>query len=503
MSEPSLHRVLRERPQYHVQAFVMSAVLTALLALAVQQSGGGWPEARMGGLLAYNLLSVIAGLLCYLSWRITPRSWLAWLTVVVLGVSLAETPFMMMGFVAEPAGAVPGGELQEVVTVWVVAGALVAAARGLPMRGLQPLGAAVATGLVLALIRAAGVRWGPDTLDPVSALGIVQRLVIATAMVVMIHAVWRLDELDRRLRVTYLAILLSTSTFALNDTGIDWLGPAWGVIVTVFFMVGLAQVQVEAAITLVMRALVQRQQEITALAVRAATARAMVDRGAELLDAVRSSVGPLARASRVLEETTSLPAENRDVLAAAMRRELERVNRSLGDDGRDPEPFELDDIVGPLVDFQRAQGLHVLWHPSGLAAVHDPDTVARALGVSLSVVADAVGGEDHRVIVRTAVSPREGEPLYLQVLPSTLHDRKHSSVFLQEGLFLLPASALSTVRSVERLLQNHGGGLRLLLPAAPEEETAARPASGYGATGYGLELTLPLHQGSRSRPLTR
>lgn len=469
MPDTAAARSTPERGQHHWHAFVISAVMMALMTLAVQQSGGGWREARMAGLLTYNLLSVIAGLLVYVSWRLLPRPWLAWLVVVVLGISLAEMPFMLMGFVAEPAEAVPGGEAQEVLAVWLAVLGLRAGVAGRPLP-FSPLIAGVSAGVALALVRAVGLRLGPDTLAPDTPLGVTQRLAILVGMVLLLRAVWQLFARDPRMRVTYLVIFFSTTSFALNDTGVDWLGPNWGVVVTVFYMVLLAQLQVEASLTMVVRALIRRQREMTSLAVRAATAREMVNRGEQLLDAVRSSVGPLARAASVLEGSTVLLSENRDVMARAMRREIERINRSLGnassgsassgDASSAPAPFLLDDVVGPLVQFQQAQGHQVDWTDPGLQVVHDPDTVARALGVAIGLV---VGTTAPGALVVTAhAEPRPGALVGLRVLPASGRgetwqpDPSNQLVGLDEA-------TVAGLRSVERLLRAHGGALNLLV----------------------------------------
>lgn len=477
-----------DRPRHvFATALTIAAVLIGMLLAAVIQSGGDWYDARMGALITFNLLNAIAGTLYYVVWRLNNSPTAGWLSVGLIGVPLAELPFLMMGSVASPARVLSGGEYQEALAVLLMTVYLHRGARGLGFGGLSPFLWAIATAVSLGLVRALGLRLDEGTLEPTSPLGLTQRVVIITLLVVSSIRIRQLD-LSRRSRWTLMLALMSTGLFALADDGHDEPVPAAMVVFTLLYLLVVGAGLVDGALHTTLVELLRRQRELTRMAVRAAAAEELAARENAVLDAVRSTVVPLSQASGTLQEDASLPPRQREVLTDTMRREIERINRTLGGSGSDPRAFPLDDLIGPMVEFQQAQGHAVVWVPTGLTVVHDPDTVARALGVSMTVVAGTTPGD--AVVVRA--DPPEGmhAPMRVLIHPRSLTDVPLTSVFLTDGLERLgigPTPDNISLTSVERLLQTQGGGLRLLLAERGES--------------FGLEMSLPFRTMARNRPL--
>lgn len=480
----------------HPSATAVSFIVSLMMFTAVLQSRGDWENARMASLITYNVLGVMSSTLFYVTWRVSGDTALGWLSIAMLAGSLSELPFLLLGFVDQPSRVPPGGELQEVVVVATFWFFTCLARRKADLGGISPLSLAVAAALLFGTFRALGLRWNEAELDPGSLLGMTQRLLLAGLLLWTWRNVLAL-EIPRRIRVALVFVSLSTGLFALTDTGVDTIPATWVTVFTLVYLMFLAEAQLEAGLYLTLRALTRRQDEMTQMAVRAAAAEELVARESAVLDAVRSTVVPLAQASGVLQGDTTLPEDRRDLLADAMRREIDRINRTLGGGGTDPRAFGVDDVVGPLAEFQRAQGHDVVWTPSGLTAVHDPDTVARAIGVSLSAVAT----QGLPVVVRASPPASHHHPMTIRVFPHGLPAEALSAVFLQEGLAHVDSGSTGlsvSLRSVERLLQAHGGGLRLLVPGTAESVIADAET-----TGFGIELSLPFRPSTRNLPIPR
>jgi len=356
-----------------------------VLALATAATIGPEPPswaatAGMAGLVGYPLVLASAAF-AYVHWRLTDSEITAWLS---MGLAAVGVNGLAVG------GAVTARpELLTEATTWLVLVQLT-----------------VTLGLFVLVSMAAA---GEPVLDPM-ALG----LVIGVSLgVVFASAVTRLDQVV--LPGVVLAVLglgclgvdVALARYLLRQTTLpSWCGPRLAVgvallgvgqlalavdpdaiasdVIQVGGTLGGAVVLFCVAMALLRSSIEEATRALGAAGGRAALAEAQNDSERARMHEIGSTFAGIASASRLISASpVTLPDQKRTSLEHMLHEEMARLERLLGGQKGTTLEFDLDTILHHQVLSHQARGHAVVWTPSGLRVIGDPDEVAEVVDVLL------------------------------------------------------------------------------------------------------------------------
>ena len=334
----------------------------------------------MAGLVGYPLVLASAAF-AYVHWRLTDSEISAWLCMGLAAVGVNGLAV---------AGAVTTRpELLTEATTWLILVELT-----------------ITLGLFVLVSMSAA---GEPVLDPM-ALG----LVIGVSLgVVFATAITRLDQVVlpgvvlAALGLGCLAVDVALARYLLNQTTLPtWCAPrlalgvallgigdlalaidpgaTGSVIVRLGGTLGGAVLLFCTAMALLRSGIEEATQALGAAGGRAALAEAQNDSERARMHEIGSTFAGIASASRLISASpVTLPDQKRTSLERMLREEMARLERLLAGQKGTTLEFDLDAVLHHQVLSHQARGHAVVWTPSGVRVMGDPDEVAEVVDVLL------------------------------------------------------------------------------------------------------------------------
>ncbi len=321
------HRIHQSRPW---AALGIVSLIVLLMAAVILTSGGDSRVIRISALVVLDMFVVIAGILLYVCWRLTGTALIGWVALVPLTLGLSELPFLLLALADPSVMLAPGAEPGEVASAAMGVVLYSLAVRRVEFRATGPLTLGIIAASLLALFRVLSGRLPALPLGWVDGTATSQRLVLLGLVLIGAVILMRCTDAPLHLRVALAVGGVGVGVMSVVD---DVTTPDHGLfpaVVAGFAAIVLAERFFSASLRLTIDTIQSRLAEQADLARRSARARISDEANVAVLDAVRSTVGPLARASTALrgESAAADRGELRD-LQEAMQREFGRVNRLL------------------------------------------------------------------------------------------------------------------------------------------------------------------------------
>ena len=367
----------------------LGALVLAPALFAVLWESGADPRWSTGARVAWvsrDVVLLFGTAVIYLNWRMSDSAALGWFATALGAASLHLLVFDLVLLSDQSSGAslLAPSQSPDLTVVLVVPVLAVLAARATPLpRSCDPLALAVGIGLVTIGLRLALLVSGHALHRIHDQVPLVLTTLLAALGLVAIVVVARTRSLPARTRgpSTFAAVLLvgaQTGTTIAPDGAAQTGLAALGVLGAVAVTVGATSLCANTALTV--------RASAHLLDTRVAQAEERVNRDAEMLHELRSTVAGVTKATGLLRQSDLvLPHHHRVQLQSMIDRELSRMERLL--DARPParqEVVALDEVIEPLVVAHRALGHEVGWRPSGHRALGVADDIAEALHVLLS-----------------------------------------------------------------------------------------------------------------------
>ncbi|KRB80010.1 hypothetical protein ASE01_00415 [Nocardioides sp. Root190] len=407
--------------------------------------------------LVADLTIVCAALLLTLDSRLGGSALRASMATCLVLVAVQDAPVAILAMVDPEVGAhsyrLHIGHLAAVLFGLVV---LIAGRRAvLPPRS-SPLVLGFALGTVLLGMSIALSATVPGTLElDVDRAGDLVVVVVAAVGVCALFVQLRRSGLPlwvaNRLGVAVLAIFGARLYATVTDATEPQLPAVAGIVV-------FSALCATTAAALLRRTFAESATLSRGYADRAAEAEATVRHDQELAHEVRAATAGVVAGARLLASGRIPEGPRRDAIEHMVDVEAARLGRSLGPLAAPSGPVAIDDVIGPLVVAQRAQGHEVSWEPSGHAVVVRRDDLAEVVNVLLNNAARHGGSRDTRVAatnvedhVEIRVSDR-GPGVATEVRDHLFQWGARGPDSPGEGIGLQRA---------HRLAQEHGGHLRM------------------------------------------
>jgi signal transduction histidine kinase len=333
--------------------------------------------------LLENIALLGAGVVLAYEWRLSHNAATGWLSVMLAMTSTQTLPISLLAL----AGALDGGfgKVNGFTTLPIrllMIGVLVYVIRTRKGPPTNPMLIGIPLGVLVAVARTTTLAGQPD---PSHLLGEHGDLVFALAVVVLtvgfLVAVWRLPGLPRWARfrfVTAYGLLVAGASFPSDAT---YETPS-----VVSIAAGALGTALLLATSIALGRATFRAHSAWLIAVAHRVARADDDERnrRDRMHELTATVAGVAHASRLLSQEDAPTGERRRRLRDLLDAEMARLERLQSAHFARVEPFALDEVVSPAVDFQRALGHDVRWMPSGRYVVADPDDVADVLHILLA-----------------------------------------------------------------------------------------------------------------------
>jgi two-component system OmpR family sensor kinase len=331
------------------------------------------------------VVGVAAGLLFLLRWRVAGDAPAAHVGIGFTVMAAVGAPLTALAPLLH--GTQPSGGLNPLTGAWIVGSAalpLFAAARSHQVdSGLRPVrlllgwaAVAVAGGIGMAAAPSVSGRWpAPTTAQAATAL-----VMFAGWLLLAARYAGRPSSLpttDARWLASAFALFAATNLARLV-AGYD---SSWGALLAgVLSLTGVTLVALLAA-TGARQVLSAHHERMRMLAARLRTSESLVEAERDRLHDVRSTVAGIRCASGTLERyREELDALSRGELSAAIRSEIERLERLVSDVDADHEPrkarYDIDEVLRPLVVAYREQGLSLAWEPCRATMFGSADDLA-------------------------------------------------------------------------------------------------------------------------------
>lgn len=307
--------------------FAVIAVVLAVVTFVIEQSGGGTTGVRVAALLMLEIFSVVGGILLYVCWRLRRRPDHGWLSALLLTMGFAEIPFLLLSLADASAMTAIGAEFSELVAAGSALVFTVLAWRGAPLGRVGPLTIGLGVAGLIGLVRVTQPRWLPlpdGWEDGTAWQARVLVYLIAGCTVVLL---FRLPS-PWYVRGCFIAAIVVLGGLAGGDDRYTETVGAAPALASLAFALFLGQEYLSASMRLLIDTLRLRLDELADLAVREAAADRVAQRDGAVLDEIRSTLGPLAEASRGLE-AIDVDTPQRAAFSAAVNREIARANEML------------------------------------------------------------------------------------------------------------------------------------------------------------------------------
>ncbi len=376
-------------------AFLAVALPPVVAVLSLRRIGV--PELAWAPYLNVALvqpLVLAAAAVVYVHWRISAEDGSRWATVALTGLGV---PGLVNGaaMVAHPDTVVSADLRRMTVHVVVVLVALTVALIDVPDRfSLDPVVVGISLGSLLALGSAVVLSAGPAPTSSTmltSALAVVPVLVatVFAAVLVIRGPLPAWGHIRLAIGVLLLAI---GQTDVL--TSVEGRGPALVTAAAGAVLLG------STTVTLVAHAIAERGREVTELYERLYDVERRDREQRARLHEISSTVVGLASASRLVTDAGTMSSSRRSEMQALVHLEVERLERIVTAENLARQPFELDDVLRPLVLTQVARGNRIVWVPTGHRVEARPDDVAEIVGILLDNAARHGGGTRTDLVVR-------------------------------------------------------------------------------------------------------
>lgn len=348
----------------------------------------GWlvPGARDldQAVLAYELVVypavLAAGLLLYVSWRISRRSLTGWLAAGVTlvggqGLGLAGVHAARRQTFLEHLGWVAAIDLTVQATILLL---IVLAPR--VRMAVDPFLAGLAMAAVVTTMRVLALELPPLTPAAVTLRGLACLLFIGQVAAAVLLV--RLPELPPWVfrRVAEASVTLGLSQLVLTPGLYD---DATAVLATALSVAG-ATLLLDTALALLQDKVRRQTTTVRGLHDRVEHLEAGVRGDRERLHEIGATIAGIASASQLLHDHPGLPPTRRHDLERAIGAEAARLQRLM--DGRHRTRFEesdLDAVLEPLVTAHRTRGRVVHWEPGHLKVRCRPDDIAEVVNILL------------------------------------------------------------------------------------------------------------------------
>lgn len=477
-------RVSTDRSTWPCLVMVMVVVLLPQLAIqAFVPELRTWQAAAwVAGLILHPVFSV-SGLFLYLHWRLTlaPTGWLAAGLLVVgthgmigtaLELSAPNQPVLQPGW-------------------WVLSDLLVIATLGglvlLGWRRAAPKVDPAALGIGLGMVLSAAQLGISAAIDrPMPSLvswllaGLVGLLGVGVAL-----AVSQVRAVAVRERTLLFGAVLALVLYRALLTPTPGASRLDEVNATVFAAVAACLVAL-ASVTLVRRAIDSDLLTIRALNGRLVDLEGSLRSDRAVLHELRNSMSAIAHASHLTQEVRISPPD-RQALTEMLAKETARLNRLVHPHAPLPlVPFDVDDVLRPLVVAHRTKGHEVVWWSSHHRVLAQPDELAEVVSILLDNAGKHARGGPAVIDVRSMPGRIEiavsdcGPGIPVEVSASVFEWGARGPASNGEGIGLHRARQLLLARGHSLSLESvPGRGARFVigLPAAsPQGGAASRVA---------------------------
>lgn len=354
------------------------------------------------GFVIQSILSAVAGVICYLSWRVNGTRAVAWVGGALLFLALQDFPFLVAQLASPSDRPTAQGEGSEVFAALFLLALFIAAARNTAPIPFDPLVIGVFAAALMT-----GIRYlvGHTSLLPsgfVNGTAWYERAAVALICLAILVTVVRTRDCPRRMRIPLIVVVVATGVQCTLDSALTAAPPPVPATVVAVAAALLGLLLLDGSIRCLWGALERHQQRMEEVARRAMAAESRAQEDADLLHEVRSTVGGIAAATVLLSTRAELSDEQRSRLQGALAEQLLRMDRSLNRASHEVQTFDVVTVMEPVVDFHRSSGQVVTWvagapTPStgpgtqfagppaaGVTqVVHVPDAVAQVLGTLL------------------------------------------------------------------------------------------------------------------------
>lgn len=441
--------------RHAVLVLVVSAALVAVGAMLSRGDDFAPKRVYLFAVFLLCLVSMMAGMIFYLVWRIGGNPTMGWFSAAVLFTGLQSFPFVVTSF-ADPS--LNTGQQSVEILVGALSTLLLALANGRVSRGLRPLligitlaALTIVTRHLLLLTQALPPGWDVGT-------ALSQKALIAVLAALAVRFVLTTPGLSHRAQLAVTLVVLTTGVSATFNSRVSEDLSMGSAVVSASIVCLVAVLLLDGSVRAMLDALDHHQQEMETMARAALRAEAEANREQELLHEIRSTVGGLATASHLLTMREGLSPTHRASLQSAMTEELRRVNRSVVGTLSEVQTFPLMTVVGPVVEFHRADGRSIIVSepPEELCVSHVPDSVTQVLGTLLHNAARHAPGRPLTI----SAAEQAGQVLVHVSQPGPAIDPAVRDRLFQRGVRSTGSPGQGLGLSVaRRLMREHGGDL--------------------------------------------
>lgn len=401
MSASKPKQRLRSREPTRVAALVVLAYGPILAATALlAPDADRVPHLHAVSWLVANLTLLVSAVAFYGHYRITDDPAVGWLTVPTAAVAVHTVPFAFLLATSDGSYGVRArtGEHLDALIIMAAIAVIWWAYRQQFTPRFNPLLLGSGVGLAAAGLRLLDAQLQASG-QAVSVLQLPPALVQATVVVCVVGAailVLRLRRLEPRIRIRLAAVIVCLAIgYVLRPTSDDFIGALGALSLSITLLANA--VLAVLAIGLLIDALNLQRHRFHRMVARAERAEASLERDAEMLHELRSTLVGLDNATGLLRARNDLSRQHRQRLESLVEVEMHRLAAMLSLAPPNATPLAVDEVIAPLVEGQRVAGVAVDWAPSGHRAVFDRTCLAEIVHVLLTNAARHAPGSPVQV----------------------------------------------------------------------------------------------------------
>lgn len=362
-------------------------------------------------MLAAAIAILVSAIFFYVHWHIVLGRPTAWLVTVAAAFAVQQVNWFMMIVEVPPHEATQtawAGAFQVLVTAGL--GVLLVNGDRIPVR-IDPLGAGVALGLALVLLRA--VIFSSEL--PGSSRS--ASLVTVGALVTV--GLWNARQIARaqifphglqwRLAVTAIALSIGQSAAMAP------LAPTWVLVASIAANTVGGALMIGISASVAKLAVLDESAAVRVLSRRLKAASMDLHSDQARLHEIRATLAGISCATDLVRRA-GISQNRRYQLQEMTMAELQRLQRLVSATAVGaPGPVELDATLRPLVVRHQTEGLPVRWQPTGHVAIGRADDVAEIVNVLLTNARRHAGGRPVDLTLATVggrveLTVRDGGP---------------------------------------------------------------------------------------------